>query len=211
MTVRDRRSVLVVVRSSRKQVGHGLSWFWLRALCTAFRRAPKIVVRSRRTICIHIWIHASFLFFFAWNCPLSSPRSLHVFCRDLVHVMCGIKSVLCAGFSLCHVWVLACVMQGFGLSYVRAVVCAMCYALCVYVLFSLDYVQFVVTTLVASLRACLASLGGAWTTGDSPCSIPFIKTNGELPYIYIYIYVRMYIYMYIYVMQYIDIYIYMYL
>ena len=43
---------------------------------------------------------------------------------DLVCVMCGIKSVLCAGFSLC-------------------------------------YVQFAVTSLVASLRACLASLGRA--------------------------------------------------
>ena len=40
--------------------------------------------------------------------------------------MCVIKSVLCAGFSLCYVWVVAFGMWRFSLSYVRAVVCAIC-------------------------------------------------------------------------------------
>ena len=52
---------------------------------------------------------------------------------------------------------------------------------------SVCVVQSAVMNLVASLRACLASLGRACTTGDSPLSIPFIKTNGKRPYIDTYI------------------------
>ena len=60
--------------------------------------------------------------------------------------MFGLQTALCAGFSLYHV---------------RAVVCAMCRlwsVLCAVVI--VCCVQFIVTSLVASLRACLASL--AW-------------------------------------------------
>ena len=56
------------------------------------------------------------------------------FCWDLVCVMCGMKSVSSAGFSLCCEQDLALFMcrllsvlrAGFILSYERAVVCAMC-------------------------------------------------------------------------------------
>ena len=58
--------------------------------------------------------------------------------------MCGILSVLCAGFSVCYVQPLVCVM------------CVVSFVLCV--VFSLCYVQFAVMSLVASLQACLASL-----------------------------------------------------
>ena len=67
--------------------------------------------------------------------------------RDVVCVMCGITSVLCAGFSVCYVCIVAFVMWGFILSYVRDVV-----SLCAG--FSLCYVQFAVTNFVASRRAC---------------------------------------------------------
>ena len=60
--------------------------------------------------------------------------------------MCGIQSVLCEIFSLCYVQSLVCVMCS-----LQSVSCAV---------FSLCHVQFTVTSLVASLRACLASL--AW-------------------------------------------------
>ena len=51
----------------------------------------------------------------------------------LVCVMCGMQSMLCAGFSLSHVRDLVCVMYGilsvlctgFSLSYVRDFVCVM--------------------------------------------------------------------------------------
>ena len=56
--------------------------------------------------------------------------------------MCGILSVLCAGFSVPSVWSLVCVMCGLW-SVLRAG-------------FSLCYVQFAATSLLASLRACLA-------------------------------------------------------
>ena len=60
--------------------------------------------------------------------------------------MCGILCALCAAFSVRSVQSFVCVMC--GLSSVRCAV------------FSLCYVQFAVTSLAASLRACLASL--AW-------------------------------------------------
>ena len=59
---------------------------------------------------------------------------------------CVLDLVLCVGYSLCYVRDLV------------RVTCSLYYVLCA--LFSLCYVQFAVTNLVASLRACLASL--AW-------------------------------------------------
>ena len=77
--------------------------------------------------------------------------------------------------------------------------------------FSLCYVQFAVTTLVASLRACLASLGRADACmhileagqNQSWCADlfgrTFVKARNEiLPYIYVYMFEYVYhVYMYI--------------
>ena len=65
--------------------------------------------------------------------------------RGFVCGMCGTLSVLCAGFSVRGVQSLVCVIWGLW------------YVLCA--VFNLCYVQFAVTSLVASLQACLASLG----------------------------------------------------
>ena len=89
--------------------------------------------------------------------------------KSLVRVMCSLQSVLCAVFSLCYIQSLVCVICSlqsvlyavFSLCYVQSLVCVM-YSLqsVLCAVFSLCYVQFTVMSLVASLRACLASL--AW-------------------------------------------------
>ena len=68
--------------------------------------------------------------------------------------MCGILSVLCAGFSVRSVQSLVCVLCG-----LKSVLCAV---------FSICYVQSAVTSHVASLRACLASLGREARDEDPP-------------------------------------------
>ena len=47
------------------------------------------------------------------------------FLRDYESVMCGMKSVLYAGFSVCHVSGLACAMYGISLCYVWLLACVM--------------------------------------------------------------------------------------
>ena len=59
--------------------------------------------------------------------------------------MCRIVSVSFAGFSVRYLRALVCVMHG-----LESVLCAV---------FSLCYLQFALTSLVASLRTCLALLG----------------------------------------------------
>ena len=102
--------------------------------------------------------------------------------------MCSVQSVLCAVFRLC---------------YMQQLVCAMCSiqsVLCAFV--SLCYVYVAVTTLVASLRTYLASLGRAYACmsmfedGQNPswCADllgrTFVKaTNETPPYIYIHMYI----------------------
>ena len=94
--------------------------------------------------------------------------------------------MLCAVFSLCYVQFLIRFMCSF-----QSVLCAV---------FRLRYVQFAVTTLVASLRACLAWLGRAYACmhmfepgkHESWCADLlgriFAEARNEIPpYIYIYI------------------------
>ena len=67
---------------------------------------------------------------------------------------------MCVGFSRRYVWDSVCLMQGFVLSYVRYLVhVRVCLFSELWAVCSLCYVQFAVTSLVASLLACLAWLG----------------------------------------------------
>ena len=106
--------------------------------------------------------------------------------------------VLCAVFSLCYVQLLVCVMYSFSLCYGQIL-----FALCA--VFSMCYVQFAVTTLVAPLRACLASLGMAYASmyvfglgkNERWCADSLFRTfvdprNEIPPYIYIYIHLIIY-------------------
>ena len=115
---------------------------------------------------------------------------------------------MCPDFNLCYVLFLVCVMCSsvfvlctlLSLCYVQCFVCVMCNLLIV-------LWQFAVMTLVASLQACLASLGRASAcmhiceTGQSQswCAgflgRAFVETTNEIPpYIYIHIYIYIYIY-----------------
>ena len=71
--------------------------------------------------------------------------------------MCGILSVLCAGFSVGDVQSSVCV------------VCVLWSVLCA--AFSVCYVQFAVTSVVASLRAFLPSLGREARRTQGPAKV----------------------------------------
>ena len=102
---------------------------------------------------------------------------MHIYIHEYacIYRMCSLQPVLCAVFGLCH-------MQSLILCYVKSLVCVMCSvqpgvcAVCILrhqvmssvmcslqsvlrVVLSLCYVQLAVMNLVASFRACLASLG----------------------------------------------------
>ena len=81
------------------------------------------------------------------------------FCEQVLCVY--LLHVLCAVFCMSYVQMFVSLMCRICMSSVQYFVCVMCglqSVLCA--VFSLCYVQFAVTSLVASLRACLASL--AW-------------------------------------------------
>ena len=72
---------------------------------------------------IYIYICRFPICFSTWNGPLSFLVFIYARCcmSHVLHLVCGVcvikfvlcacvSSVLCAGFSLCYVWVLACVM-----------------------------------------------------------------------------------------------------
>ena len=69
--------------------------------------------------------------------------------------MCSALFALCAAFSLCYVQLLVCGMLNFSVSVMRSIQSVFCAVV------SQCYVQFAVTSHVASLQACLASLGRA--------------------------------------------------
>ena len=68
----------------------------------------------------------SHLFLYVELTPVVTTVCCMSFVWGLVYVMCGMKSVSCAGFSLCHERDLALFMCRLCLCYVRDLVCLMC-------------------------------------------------------------------------------------
>ena len=128
-----------------------------------------------------VWVLLSFQSVLCAGC-----RQCYVQC--LVWALLSFQSVLCAGCSQCYVQCLVFVMCSYQsvLSAVFSLLCAV---------FSSRDVEFAVMSLVAPLRAYLASLGRAYACmhmfeagqNERWCADSLGRTSVEAPDVYIYI------------------------
>ena len=81
-------------------------------LCYVFRVRLVFDVIGVTCTCICIYMAVSRLFLYMELSPVVPIVRCLSFVRDLVCVMCGMKSVLCARLGLCYVLAQACAMCG---------------------------------------------------------------------------------------------------